>query len=106
MRVDESVHCWQDHFCQVLNVQSRCVENSFICANNGSRSEKNYVSIYPSKDEIFAAMSSLMGSKAEGENGVLPDMLQCCGANLLKHLVKIYTKSRGMKVSLKRGRIL
>ena len=44
----------------------------------------------PSEDEILAAMSSLKGGKAGGKNGVLPELLKCCGANLLEHLVKLF----------------
>ena len=28
MSVDESVNCWQENFCQVLNVQSRYMEDT------------------------------------------------------------------------------
>ena len=35
-------------------------------------------------------MSSLKGGKAGGKNGVLPEMLKCCGANLLERLVELF----------------
>ena len=38
----------------------------------------------PSDDEVLAAMSTLRSGKAGGKFGVLPDMLKCCGANLLR----------------------
>ena len=44
----------------------------------------------PFEDEILAAMSSLKGGKAGGKNGVLPEMLKCCGANLLERLVELF----------------
>ena len=44
----------------------------------------------PSKDEIIDAMYSLKGGKAGGKNDVLPEMLKCCGANPLQHLVQLF----------------
>ncbi len=44
----------------------------------------------PSDDEILAAMSSLKGGKAGGNNGVLPEVLKCCEANLLECLVELF----------------
>ena len=44
----------------------------------------------PSDDEVLAAMSTLRSGKAGGKNGVLPEMLKCCGANLLDYLVVLF----------------
>ena len=44
--------------------------------------------MYPSEDEILAAMSYLKGGKAGGKNGVLPEMLKHCRTNLSEYLVK------------------
>ena len=86
--VEESVNRWQEHFCQVLNVQSRYMEDTVASVQLMTVREE--LSMPPSEDEILAAMSSLKVGKAGGKNGVLPEMLKCCGANLLEHLVKLF----------------
>ena len=75
--VEESVTHWQEHFCQVLNVQSRYVEDTVSSVQLMAVREE--LGMPPSEDEILAAMSSLKGGKAGGKNGVLPEMLKCCG---------------------------
>ena len=32
----------------------------------------------------------MKSGKADGKNGVLPEMIKCCGANLLDHLVELF----------------
>ena len=86
--VEESVNRSQEHFCQVLNVQSRYMEDTVSSVQLMAVREE--LSMPPSEDEILAAMSSLKVGKAGGKNGVLPEMLKCCGANLLEHLVKLF----------------
>ena len=80
---------WQEYFCQVLNVQScRYIEDTASSVQLMAVREE--LSMLPSEDEILAAMSSLKGGKAGRKNGVLPEMLKHCGANLLEHLVKLF----------------
>ena len=87
--VEESVNHWQEYFCQVLNVQScRYIEDTASSVQLMAVREE--LSMLPSEDEILAAMSSLKGGKAGRKNGVLPEMLKHCGANLLEHLVKLF----------------
>ena len=86
--VEESVSRWQEHFCQVLNVQSSYIEDTVSTVQLMAVGEE--LGMPPSEDEILAAMSSLKGGKAGGKNGVLPELLKCCGANLLEHLVKLF----------------
>ena len=59
----------------------------------------------PSEDEFIATMSSLRGGKAGGNHGVLPEMLKCCGAHLLEHLVQLFHQVWRDVVSLKNGRM-
>ena len=65
--VEESVNRWQEHFCQVLNVQSRYVEDTVSSVQLMAVREE--LSTPPSKDEILVAMSSLKVGKAGGKNG-------------------------------------
>ena len=44
----------------------------------------------PSEDEVFEALERTKSGKAGGKNGVLPEMIKCCGANLLDHLVELF----------------
>ena len=65
--LEESVNCWQEHFCQVLNVQSRYVEDTDSSVQLMAVREE--LSMPPSKDEILVAMSSLKVGKGGGKNG-------------------------------------
>ena len=46
----------------------------------------------PSEDEVLAVMSTLKSGKAGGKNGVFPEMLKCCGANLLDYLIELFNQ--------------
>ena len=72
-----------------LTVQAHCLSRySHYCPSlNSSQRRAKHA---PSEEEIFAAMSCLKGGKAGGKNGVLPEMLKHCGANLLEYLVKLF----------------
>ena len=43
----------------------------------------------PSEEEILEALGNIKGGQAAGKNGVLPEMIKCCGAGLLDHLVEL-----------------
>ena len=53
----------------------------------------------PTEEEILVVVGSLKGGEAGGKNGVLPEMLKCCGANLLGMGIG------GMAMFLKSGRM-
>ena len=44
----------------------------------------------PSEDEVLEALERTKSGKAGGKNSVLPEMIKCCGANLLDHLVELF----------------
>ena len=44
----------------------------------------------PSDDEIQEALGKMKSGKAGGKNGILPDMLKCCGARLLEQSVELF----------------
>ena len=45
----------------------------------------------PGEDEVRRALRRLSVGKAGGHNGVLPDLLKCCGASLVTHIVTLFT---------------
>ena len=44
----------------------------------------------PTEEEILVAIGSLKGGKAGGKNGLLPEMLKCCGANVPEYHAKVF----------------
>ena len=44
----------------------------------------------PSENEVLEALDKMKSGKAGGKNGVLPEMIRCCGAHLLDHLVELF----------------
>ena len=42
----------------------------------------------PSEEEVLESLSSIRGNKSGGKNGVLPEMLKCCG-DLMEYLLKL-----------------
>ena len=80
--------CWQEHFCQVLNVQSRFSEDAVSFVQSMAIREE--LGMPPSEDEITVAVSSLKGGKSGGKNAVLPEMLECCEVSLLDHLMQLF----------------
>ena len=49
------------------------------------------VSDPPGEDEVRRALRRLSVGKAGGDNGVLPDLLKCCGDALVTHIVTLFT---------------
>ena len=44
----------------------------------------------PDRDEILRALGRLTVGKAGGVNGLLPDILKCCGGSLLDYILKLF----------------
>ena len=85
---EESINRWKKHFCQVLNIQSRYTKDVVSYVQPVAVREE--LGMPHSKKEILAAISSMKGGKLEGRMGCLPEMLKCCGANLLEYVVKFF----------------
>ena len=86
--VEESVSRWQEHFCQILNTQSRF--NMDTISSVQSMAVREDLGLPPSEDEILQALSALKGGKAGGKNGVLPEMFKVCGPTLLERLMQLF----------------
>ena len=44
----------------------------------------------PTRDEVLAALSRIKVGKAAGSNGLLPDIVKCCGDPLLDFIVSMF----------------
>ena len=75
--VEQAVWRWQEHFSHVLNIPSQFVEETV--SSVASMRVREELSEPPSEDEILVAMGTLKSGKAGGKNGMLPEMLKCCG---------------------------
>ena len=64
--VEESVSRWQEHFCQILNTQSRF--NMGTISSVQSMAVREDLGLPPSEDEILQALNALKGGKAGGKN--------------------------------------
>ena len=86
---EESLLCWQDHFCQVLNIRSSFLDDIINEVPDHPIDES--LDAPPSEDDVLEALERTKSGKAGGKNGVLPEMInKCCGANLLDHLVELF----------------
>ena len=52
---------------------------------------RGVLSDLPGEDEVRRALRRLSVGKAGRDNGVLPDLLKCCGAALVTHIVTLFT---------------
>ena len=44
----------------------------------------------PSEEEVLGALNAVRGNKAGGKNGILPELVKCCGANLLEYFLELF----------------
>ena len=85
---DEALLRWQEHFGNVLNIRSSYLEDVINEVPDCPIDES--LDAPPSDDEILEALGKMKSGKAGGKNGILPEMLKCCGANLLERLVELF----------------
>ena len=85
---EESLLRWQDHFRQVLNIRSSFLDDVINEVPDHPIDES--LDAPPYEDEVLEALERTKSGKAGGKNGVLPEMIKCCGANLLDHLVELF----------------
>lgn len=85
---EESLLRWKDHFCNVLNIRSSFLDDVINEVPNHPIDES--LDVPPTEDEILEVLGKMKSGKAGGKNGVLPEMIKCCGANLLDHLVELF----------------
>ena len=101
--VKQAVGCWQEHFSHVLNIPSQFVEETV--SSVAFMRVREELSEPPSEDEILVAMGTvtLKSGKACGKNGVLPEMLKCCGVSMLDRLVQLFQKAVSVLIVPKKG---
>ena len=85
----ETVGRWRKHFEGVLNVESSF--DQALIDDMPQFPLRGVLSDPPGEDEVRRALRRLSVGKAGGDNGVLPDLLKCCGDALVTHIVTLFT---------------
>ncbi len=44
----------------------------------------------PSEEEVLGALDAVRGNKAGGKNGILPELVKCCGAHLSEYFLELF----------------
>ena len=84
----ETLSRWREHFEGVLNVISTFNQSALDEVRQlPLRSE---LAEPPNEDEILEALWQLAVGKAGGMNGLLPDVMKCCGGPLLEYIVVLF----------------
>ena len=78
----------QGHFEGVLNVESSF--NLATIDSIPSMVVRREMCNPPTGDEVLAALSRIKVGKAAGSNGLLPDIVKCCGGPLLDFIVSMF----------------
>ena len=85
---DESLQRWREHFHGVLNIRSSFLASVVDEVEDYPIDES--LDVPPSEEEILDVIKLIKDGKAAGENGVLPEMIKCCGLDLLDYLVVLF----------------
>ena len=85
---EESLSRWQEHFHTVLNVRSSFTES--VLDSVRQRPVRDELDLPPSEEEVLGALNAVRGNKARGKNGILPELVKCCGANLLEYFLEYF----------------
>ena len=85
---DESLQRWREHFHGVLNIRSSFLASVVDEVEDYPIDES--LDVPPSEEEILDVIKLIKGGKAAGKNGVLPEMIKCCGLDLLDYLVVLF----------------
>ena len=89
---EESLSRWQEHFHTVLNVRSSFTES--VLDSVRQCPVRDELDLPPSEEEVLGAVSAIRGNKAGGKNGILPELVKCCGANLLEYFLELFHQVR------------
>ncbi len=85
---EESLSRWQEHFNTVLNVRSSFTESVLDSVQQGQ--VRDEMDLPPSEEEVFDALDAVRRNKAGGKNGILPELVKCCGANLSEYFLELF----------------
>ncbi len=85
---EESLSRWQEHFNTVLNVHSSFTESVLYSVRQCP--VRDELDLPPSEEEVLGALDAVRGNKAGGKNGILPELVKCCGANLSEYFLELF----------------
>ena len=87
---EETLNRWQEHFNTLLNISSDVPQE--VLDDIPQLPLRKELDLPPSKEEVLDALSSIKGNKSGGKNGILPEMLKCCGEDLMEYLLKLFNR--------------
>ena len=85
---DEILCRWREHFEGILNVISSSKQATLDAVEQLPLGHE--LSEPPDRDEILRALGRLTVGRAGGINGLLPDVLKCCGGPLLDYILTLF----------------
>ena len=85
---DKILERWREHFESVLNTVSTF--NDAVIGNQMQFPVREHMCESPTEEEIIEAMNHLKRNKAGGSNGILPEMVKACGANILEYIQDLF----------------
>ncbi len=86
---DNTVRRWHEYFESVLNINSS-FDESVICSAQ-QHPLRNELMVPPTEEEIIAALGRMQINKATGKNGILPEMVNGCGGEMLEHFIDLFS---------------
>ena len=92
---DELLCRWREHFEGVLNVISSSDQATLDAVEQLPL--RHELCEPPDRDEILRALGRLAVGRAGGMNGLLPDVLKCCGGPLLDHKSSLCSRLYGRR---------
>ena len=78
----------KEHFESVLNTVSTFDEE--VIGNQMQYPVREHMCEPPTEDEIIEAMDHIKKNKAGSSNGILPEMVKACGANILEYIQDLF----------------
>ena len=85
---DKILEQWREHFESVLNTMSTFDDE--VIGNRMHFPVREHMCEPPTEDEIIEAIDHLKRNKAGGSNGILPEMVKVCGANILEYIQDLF----------------
>ena len=83
---EETLNHWKEHLISLLNISSDVSEEVLDDV------PQLPLDLPPSEEEILEALNSFSGNKSGDKNGVLPEMLKCCGEGIMEYLLKLFNR--------------
>ena len=87
---EETLNRWQEHFNSLLNISSDVPQE--VLGDIPQLPLREELDLPPSEEEVLESLNSISWNKSGGKNGVLPEMLKCCGEGLIEYLMKLFNR--------------